>query len=373
MTVRVNKPSFNIREKLSELGRKFGLKGSELVAAETTQEARELVGAGRRNILINGDYRINQRGSSGALATSGDFVADRWRGYEYLTSSLSTAVGDNSISAIQTTGCAKRLNITLTNGSDGYNLIGQRIENSIKELSGKTVTISFWYYTNEQRKFSVELLQYFGSGGSGYVRGIGAKPTEVSATGAWTKFTQTVTIPTVSGKTITDGYMEFAIWLSDAENLVNSGYLGQQPNGTFYVTGIQLEIGSVATDLEHRSIGEELALCQRYFIKIENSSGNASRTVMLGGYNTTRAFGGLPLSVPMRTSVIAFTYNNLYLELINLSNSFAVTSIGRYGTMGEDGAFMGIEANAASGLTGGTIYYLTFVGTGSYLTLEAEL
>ena len=42
MTVRVNKSSFNIREKLSELGRKFGLKGSELVAAETAQEARVL-------------------------------------------------------------------------------------------------------------------------------------------------------------------------------------------------------------------------------------------------------------------------------------------------------------------------------------------
>ena len=54
MTVRVNKPSFNIREKLSELGRKFGLKGSELAAAETVQEARDLVSAGRRNVIING-------------------------------------------------------------------------------------------------------------------------------------------------------------------------------------------------------------------------------------------------------------------------------------------------------------------------------
>ena len=50
MTVRVNKSSFNIREKLSELGRKFGLKGSELAAAETVQEARDLVSAGRKNI-----------------------------------------------------------------------------------------------------------------------------------------------------------------------------------------------------------------------------------------------------------------------------------------------------------------------------------
>ena len=309
MTVRVNKPAFNIREKLSELGRKFGLKGSELAAAETVQEARDLVSAGRRNILINGDFRFNQRGSSGALSTSGDFVADRWRGYEYLTSSLSTAVGDNSISAIETTGCAKRLNITLTNGSDGYNLIGQRIENSVKELSGKTVTISFWYYTNEQRKFSIELVQYFGSGGSTSIRGIGAKPTEVSATGAWTKFTQTVTIPTVSGKTITDGYMEFAIWLSDAENLVNSGYLGQQPSGTFYVTSIQLEIGSNATDFEHRSYGEELALCQRYYY--EYPKGNTYNIIANGFANTSsNALFHFQFPVPMRTAPGASTTGN---------------------------------------------------------------
>ena len=61
MTVRVNKSSFNIREKLSELGRKFGLKGSELVAAETVQDARDLVSAGRKNLIINGDMRICQR------------------------------------------------------------------------------------------------------------------------------------------------------------------------------------------------------------------------------------------------------------------------------------------------------------------------
>ena len=84
-------------------------------------------------------------------------------------------------------------------------------------------------------------------------------------------------------------------------------------------------------------------MCQRYYQKIINSSGISSRTVMLGGYNTTRAFGGLPLSVPMRTSSPAFTYNNLVLELINLSNSFAVTStIGKYNNSTTH-HFMGID------------------------------
>ena len=78
MTVRVNKSSFNIREKLSELGRKFGLKGSELAAAETVQEARDLVSAGRKNFMINGAMNINQRdGSVSSINTNGYFTIDR--------------------------------------------------------------------------------------------------------------------------------------------------------------------------------------------------------------------------------------------------------------------------------------------------------
>lgn len=58
MTVRVNKQPFNVREKLSELERPVGVKGHELMRAETAQEARDLVSAGRKNLVINGDFRI---------------------------------------------------------------------------------------------------------------------------------------------------------------------------------------------------------------------------------------------------------------------------------------------------------------------------
>ena len=92
MTVRVNKSSFNIREKLSELGRKFGLKGSELVAAETVQEARDLVSAGRKNLLINGSMMINQRGNqTGYVSSSNEvyFGPDRFCISSYGTSTIS--------------------------------------------------------------------------------------------------------------------------------------------------------------------------------------------------------------------------------------------------------------------------------------------
>ena len=61
MTVRVNKQPFNIREKLSEVERPIGVKGNELMRAETAQDARDLVSAGRKNLIINGDMRICQR------------------------------------------------------------------------------------------------------------------------------------------------------------------------------------------------------------------------------------------------------------------------------------------------------------------------
>ena len=61
MTVRVNKDSFNLREKLSELERPIGLKGSELMGSESAQEARDLISAGRKNIVINGNMMICQR------------------------------------------------------------------------------------------------------------------------------------------------------------------------------------------------------------------------------------------------------------------------------------------------------------------------
>ena len=80
MTLRASKPAFNVREKLTELGRRFGLKGSELAAAETVQEARDIVSAGRKNLIYNGKMEIAQRSTSetniGSAFTY--YTLDRW-------------------------------------------------------------------------------------------------------------------------------------------------------------------------------------------------------------------------------------------------------------------------------------------------------
>ena len=77
MTVRANKPAFNIREKLKELTQSIGLKGRELMRAATVQDARDLVSAGRKNLLINGAMQVAQRGTSGT--GSGYTSVDRFK------------------------------------------------------------------------------------------------------------------------------------------------------------------------------------------------------------------------------------------------------------------------------------------------------
>ena len=82
MSVTITKPSTNIREKLSQLERPIGINGAALMATNTPQEAFSLIGAGRRNRVINGDMRINQRGGTISVDTSGahNYSIDRFAG-----------------------------------------------------------------------------------------------------------------------------------------------------------------------------------------------------------------------------------------------------------------------------------------------------
>jgi hypothetical protein len=335
---------------------------------------------------------INQRFGSGTytLTSSTDYYpVDRFRSWASGGGEFTIQRSDNAPPGFKNSLMFTVSTADSSLGSGDYFVVQHRVEgfNSAHlnwgTTNAKPVTLSFWVKADVTGKYGIS----FWPNGQNY-----NYVTHYTINTADTWEYKTITVPGATGGTwLTDNSTGFGIWwdfgvgtnylTATTETWGQSGKFAPsdsvqmiKTNGAkFRMTGIQLEVGNNATEFEHRSYAEELALCQRYYQKIENSSGNASRTMMLGGYNTTRAFGGLPLSVPMRTSTPAFTHNNLVLELINLSNSFAVTDVGRYGSMGDGGAFMGIEANASSGLTGGTIYYLTFQGTGSYLTLETEL
>jgi hypothetical protein len=98
--------------------------------------------------------------------------------------------------------------------------------------------------------------QDFGSGGSG---GVSAALSTASITTSWARYTHTFTLPSISGKTVGAGsYLQINLVRANVNNV------------TIDLANCQLEFGSTATDFEHRSYGEELALCQRYYQTYSN-------------------------------------------------------------------------------------------------------
>ena len=307
MTVRVNKSSFNIREKLSELGRKFGLKGSELAAAETVQEARDLVSAGRKNMFINGDCRVAQRSTSMSGRTSGGYwTVDRFQtgisAAGTWTISQSTDVPDGFANSI-------KYDCTTANtslGSTAQLYLVQKIEaQNLQHLgygssAAQDTTFSFYFKTNKTGVYTVELFQADAS------RSIGFEM-DVSQTG-WQRYQFVIpgdTAGTINndngiglwcfvwlaaGSSFTSGTFNNRAWATGTQanrlspNQVN---FADSTSNELYITGYQFELGRNATEFEHRSYSEELQLCKRYYqrwngndpdFNTYNSSGNRTGT-----------------------------------------------------------------------------------------------
>lgn len=224
-----------------------------------------------RNKIINGNFDIWQRGISLASGTWERFLADRFLntsvGSTYTVSQQPFTLGQNNVPNEPT--YFHRTVVTSSAGNGNYASFAQRIE-SVKTLANKNVTLSFYAKADSNKQMSVDFAQEFGTGGSpsSQVNGIGVQ--KINLTTSWQKFTVTVGIPSISGKTLgtnNNNCLAVNFWF-DAGSDLNSrtDSLGQQ-SGTFDIAQVQLEEGSVATPFEQRPIGTELALCQRYYEK----------------------------------------------------------------------------------------------------------
>ena len=255
MTVRVNKQAFNIREKLSELERPIGVKGNELMRAETAQDARDLVSAGRKNIIINGAMEVAQRSTSVTGETSAgayltvDRFANHGSGGTYNSSQETVTNGGMTGLPIK---FKKYFKFSATTGANNCG-IWQTIED-VRTVQGEH-TFSFYARGINPGGGSLEIdsRQYFN--GSTEVDSIIGN---FSVTDTWQRFTFTFTLASLSGKTIgSDNYNRFFIRQPNADNSTNAWHID--------TTGWQIESGRNATEFEHRSYAEELALCKRYY------------------------------------------------------------------------------------------------------------
>ncbi len=200
--------------------------------------------SGRKNLIINGDMQVWQRGTS---FTSAGYTADRWKwagGAGTVTQQAFTA-GDEIVDS------PYYLRWAVTGNSQNYEL--QHNIEDVRTAAGKSCKLSFWAKSSTGTEtLGWEVYQNFGSGGSALTSAGGGTYTPTTS---WAKYTFDVTMGSMSGKTIGTGSY---IWVRAAQMATTN-------TPTIEFAGVQLELGSVATDFEHRSYGEELALCQRYY------------------------------------------------------------------------------------------------------------
>ena len=233
----------------------------------------------RKNHIINGNFDVWQRGTSFTEADS--FGADRWA----IDCGTSTAVITQQTFTLGQTKVPNnpryfsRTVVTSGAGAGSYAMRTQRIE-FVKTLSGVTATFSFYAKADASKNLSVEFVQHFGTGGSPSADVTAIGVTKIALTTSWTKFTVTVAIPSISGKTLGTDLNDFLgayFWFDAGSDFdARTDSLGNQ-SGTFDISQIQFEQGSVATTFEPRTYGEELALCQRYYWQGAASNGGSFR------------------------------------------------------------------------------------------------
>ncbi len=222
-----------------------------------------------KNVIINGNFDIWQRGTS--QTASGYGSDDRWRNDVNVSTQAKTQelflLGQTDVPNNPT--FYSRVVVTSVADIAAYAKKLQAIE-SVTTFAGETATLSFWARTDVNKNMAVEFTQNFGTGGtpSTPITAIGV--TTVPLTTAWTKYTYTVNIPSISGKTLgTDGNDTLGLhfWFeAGSNNDARTNALGQQ-SGTFDIAQVKLEGGSVATPFEPKSVAEELQACQRYYYR----------------------------------------------------------------------------------------------------------
>lgn len=242
--------------------------GTEVKLSNLSDEVQNNLKAGRKNAIINGDFAVWQRAITQTATGYGS--DDRWRN-DILGTTQSITRETFTLGQTDVPNNPKyffRNSVTTVAGAGNYSAKIQRIE-GVNIFAGETITLSFWAKADATKNMAVEFVQHFGTSGSPSANvSIGSQL--VALTTSWVKQTITVAIPSITGKTLgTDNndVLSLNFWFDAGSNFdAASASLGQQ-SGIFDIAQVQLEKGSIATDFEKRSFGEELSLCQRYYEK----------------------------------------------------------------------------------------------------------
>jgi hypothetical protein len=301
-----------------------------------------------KNLIINGAMTVAQRGTSQSLGATNVFTCDRWR---WDQSSGTTGTMEQSTTVPSGSGFANSLRFNPSNaqtpGAAEYNIVGQRIEaQNLQHLlygnaAAKTVALQFWVYSPKTGTHTFGVFQNDKSGGRNYVGTY-----TVASADTWELITTTIPGDT-SGQIDNDNGNGFAIvwnigsganyetstanaWEASASpkySVSGAAYVTDDAAKDFYIAGVQLEVGSVATDFEHEDIGTTLAKCQRYYWAYVLATGGRSAKVA-ATYSTSAAAASFEFPVTMRAAPTGGTSADSDWQVTHSGGNNAGTSSG---------------------------------------------
>jgi hypothetical protein len=325
-----------------------------------------------RNLIINGANNIWQRSTSATLASAGTYITnDRWKywagGATLSSSRTAFTAGQTDVPNFE---YYNRIVVGSNSAAGAYATFNQHVENVV-QADAQTFTLSFYAKASQSWTIGIEPVQNFGSGGSTRVL---HTPVNVTVGTTWQRHTVTFTTDSITGKTLGTGHnFELAFWLSGGSDFNGrTGSIGNQ-SGTFDITGVQLEVGDTATPFEHRSYGQELALCQRYFVRQAYDDTGASYIIGNGYWGTSTLFEGYAaFPVMMRSSPSVSVSNISGIRALNpQTNFYAASSFAANETSPRGLKISWTVAN--SGLAKGIGGVITMQVSGSSISYDAEL
>ena len=354
----------------------------ELPATSSTLATQNSLGV--RNRIINGDMRIDQRNAGASVTPTSDstYTLDRWIARLSQSSKYSVQqVADAPNEFINSIKITSLSSYSVT--SSDFFQIGQYVEGlNARDLmwgtaNAKTVTLSFWVKSS--------LTGTFGGTIFGYQTGIPSYPFSytILAANTWEQKTVTITGPT-SGTFNTNNSGCFTVLfsfgvgssLSGTANTWNYSTLYRAPTGatsvvgtsgaTFYITGVQLEVGTEATPFEHRPYDMELARCQRYYFKMTaDASGNRLANAMGDTTVNVNSVFNLPTSLRNEPSV---TYSN-----INVRNGSTDETISGLVDINNLSNVVNVVFSVSTTATAGAAYMVRSTALGGYIDFSSEL
>jgi hypothetical protein len=341
-----------------------------------------------RNRIINGAMVIDQRnaGASVTQTTSNLYGVDRWTFYGSQASKFT--VQQNAGAVTPPVGFTNYLGVTSSSaysvGSGEFFILRQKIEGyNVADLgwgtaNAKTITISFWVRSSLTGTFGGSVMNNAENRAYPFTYTINAANT-------WEYETITIAGDT-SGTWLTTNSIGLTVIFGLGVSSTLSGTAGAWAgttlwsatgatsvvgtNGaTFYITGVQLEVGTQATSFEYRQYGTELSLCQRYYAKL-TYDGTGGEVLVGNGLqtNTTSAWLYIKYPVTMRSEPTASITSLSLSNFRSFSNAATLQGI----SAGYDTAALNCSMSAG-GTTDAPILLQIQNNTAGFLALSSEL